>query len=68
MFESNLLLFFQARIERVSYSLSQEIVTDNRNQYRQPRVKGKPPGNIDIVLTGSQNITPTGRGRLHANA
>jgi hypothetical protein len=67
-FRQQAFLFFQTGIEQIPYTLSQKIVTDNGNQYSQPRIKREPPGDIDIVFAGSQDIAPTGRGRLHANA
>jgi len=58
----------EAWIQGVPDALTEEVIAEDGDQNGQAGIKGEPPGDIDIVLAGRQDISPTGYGRLNADA
>src|SRR5436853_3688960 len=54
----------EARVEGVADPLPQEAVRENRDQDREARVAGEPPGELDRVLALVQDVAPGGIRRL----
>src|SRR5438309_11946226 len=50
----------EARVEGVADPLPQEVVRENRDQDREARVEGEPPGELDRVLALVQDVAPGG--------
>src|SRR4029077_14367254 len=58
----------QTGVEGVADPLAHQVVGEHRDQDRQARVEGEPPGDLDVVAPVVQYVAPGGVGRLDPEA